>query len=47
MLAGYGYAALGGFIAFSWFAAIVALVVVLYRSARLPCLSPAQGPLAG
>lgn len=47
MLAGYGYAALGGFIAIAWFAAIVALVVVLYRSARLPCLSPAQGPLAG
>jgi hypothetical protein len=46
-LAGYGYAALGQVTLIAWFAAVVALVIVLYRSARLPCLSPTWEPAAG
>ncbi|WP_344860510.1 hypothetical protein [Planomonospora alba] len=38
-LAGYGYAELGPAVLLAWFAAVVALIAVLYRSAGLPCLS--------
>ncbi|MER5325793.1 hypothetical protein [Streptosporangium roseum] len=44
MLAGYGYSGLGLVPLIAWFAAIVALIVVLYRSARLPYLSSIWGP---
>ncbi|MEV1248942.1 hypothetical protein [Nonomuraea sp. NPDC049750] len=40
MLAGYGYADLGPITAIAWFATVVALIVVLYRSAHSPYLSP-------
>ncbi|MEU7748373.1 hypothetical protein [Nonomuraea sp. NPDC049158] len=40
MLAGYGYADLGPVTAIAWFATLVALIVVLYRSAHSPYLSP-------
>jgi hypothetical protein len=46
-LAGYGYATLGQVTLIAWFAAVVALVIALYRSARLPCLSPTWEPAAG
>ncbi|MEV4376640.1 hypothetical protein [Streptosporangium sp. NPDC049644] len=39
VLAGYGYADLGVFALVAWFAAIVALIVLLYHSARLPYLA--------
>ncbi|MEU7836813.1 hypothetical protein [Nonomuraea sp. NPDC049129] len=39
-LAGYGYADLGPITAIAWFATVVALIVVLYRSAHSPYLSP-------
>lgn len=38
ILAGYGYADFGAEAAIAWFATVVALVVVLYRLADLPCL---------
>ncbi|MDP4504428.1 hypothetical protein [Nonomuraea turcica] len=41
LLTAYGYADLGFVTPIAWFTALVALIVVLYRSARLPCLSPA------
>ncbi|WP_433514908.1 hypothetical protein ACQP2T_04375 [Nonomuraea sp. CA-143628] len=45
-LAGYGYADLGPITAIAWFATVVALVVVLYRSAHSPYLSPTwEGPV--
>jgi hypothetical protein len=44
MLAGYGYADLGPVTAIAWFATLVALIVVLYRSADLPYLSPTWKP---
>ncbi|NUW41138.1 hypothetical protein [Nonomuraea rhodomycinica] len=40
VLAGYGYAALGPVVMVAWFAAVVTLIVVLFASAGLPCLSP-------
>ncbi|WP_406312911.1 hypothetical protein OHA77_30910 [Streptosporangium sp. NBC_01639] len=46
ILAGYGYANLGLVPLIAWFAAIAALIVVLYRSARLPYLSPIWEPMA-
>ncbi|MFI7699739.1 hypothetical protein [Nonomuraea sp. NPDC049480] len=46
MLVGYGYAAVAPITLIAWFAAIVALIAVLYSSARLPCLSPAGVPEA-
>ncbi|WP_329089166.1 MULTISPECIES: hypothetical protein [unclassified Streptosporangium] len=45
MLVGYGYADLGPVLPVVWFAAVLALIVVLYRSAHLPCLSPIWGPV--
>ncbi|MFI6741241.1 hypothetical protein ACIBI9_50710 [Nonomuraea sp. NPDC050451] len=45
-LAGYGYADLGTVVLIAWFAAILALIVMLYRSASLPCLAPPRGPVA-
>ncbi|MEU8379984.1 hypothetical protein [Streptosporangium sp. NPDC048865] len=39
MLVGYGYADLGPVLAVAWFTAVAALIVMLYRSAHLPCLS--------
>ncbi|MFI7699741.1 hypothetical protein [Nonomuraea sp. NPDC049480] len=45
--AGYGYAVLGPVTVIAWFAALVALIIVLYRSARLPCLSPTRKPVTG
>lgn len=44
MLPGYGYADLGPVTAIAWFATLVALIVVLYRSAHLPYLSPTWAP---
>ncbi|MEV1167783.1 hypothetical protein [Nonomuraea sp. NPDC049784] len=46
MLVGYGYADLGPVVLIAWFAAVAALIVVLYRSAGLPCLSPPEEPVA-
>lgn len=46
MLVGYGYTGLNPVLPIAWFAAVVALIVVLYRSARLPYLSPIWGPAA-
>lgn len=40
ILSGYGYADLGVVTPIAWFATIVTLVVVLYRSAGQPYLSP-------
>ncbi|AWS40088.1 hypothetical protein [Streptosporangium sp. 'caverna'] len=45
ILAEYGYADLGFVPAIAWFAAIVVLIVVLYRSAHLPYLSPTWEPV--
>ncbi|MFE3455553.1 hypothetical protein ACFXJ8_42235 [Nonomuraea sp. NPDC059194] len=45
LLAGYGYADLGPVTLVAWFASLVTLVVVLYRSARLPSLSPQWEPV--
>ncbi|MEU6739981.1 hypothetical protein [Streptosporangium sandarakinum] len=36
----YGYVGLGTAVGVVWFAAVVSLIIVLYRSARLRCLSP-------
>jgi hypothetical protein len=47
MLTEYGYADLGFVPVIAWFAAIVVLVVVLYRSAHLPYLSATLKPVAG
>ncbi|OUC97013.1 hypothetical protein [Streptosporangium minutum] len=44
-LVGYGYTDLDPVLIIAWFAAVVALIVVLYRSAHLPCLSPIWGPV--
>lgn len=44
MLSGYGYADLGLVTPIAWFATVVILIVVLHRSAGLPCLSPAGEP---
>ncbi|MBG0814670.1 hypothetical protein [Planomonospora sp. ID82291] len=44
--AGYGYADPGVVLPIVWFAALVALIVVLYRAARLPCLSEEWEPAA-
>ncbi|GAA4181101.1 hypothetical protein GCM10022252_04910 [Streptosporangium oxazolinicum] len=46
MLAGYGYADLGPVLPVVWFAAVLALIVTLYRSAHLPYLSPEWKPVA-
>ncbi|MFF3442211.1 hypothetical protein [Streptosporangium sp. NPDC002721] len=46
MLAGYGYADLGPALAVAWFVAVTALIVTLYRSARLPYLSQTWEPAA-
>jgi uncharacterized membrane protein len=46
MLSGYGYADLGLVTPIAWFATVVIQIVVLYRSAGLPCLSPAWEPVA-
>ncbi|MBT2234659.1 hypothetical protein [Nonomuraea sp. NEAU-A123] len=40
LLSGYGYADLGVVTPIAWFATVVILIVVLYRSAELPYLSP-------
>jgi hypothetical protein len=45
LLAGYGFAVLGSVTVVVWFAALVAVVVVLYRSAELPCLSAEWRPV--
>ncbi|WP_188194823.1 hypothetical protein [Nonomuraea sp. SYSU D8015] len=44
--AGYGYAIPGPATAIAWFTALVVLIVMLIRSARLPCLSPGGKPVA-
>ncbi|WP_371781342.1 hypothetical protein [Streptosporangium subroseum] len=45
ILVGYGYADLVAVSGIAWFAAIAVLIVVLYRSAHLPYLSPAWEPV--
>ncbi|GAB2482453.1 hypothetical protein GCM10027187_57580 [Streptosporangium sandarakinum] len=39
-LAQYGYVGLETAVGIVWFAAVISLIIVLYRSARLRCLSP-------
>ncbi|MEU4224746.1 hypothetical protein AB0F17_10645 [Nonomuraea sp. NPDC026600] len=46
LLSGYGYADLGVVTPIAWFATVVALIVVLYRSAGLPSLSPTWAAVA-
>ncbi|WP_433242032.1 hypothetical protein ACQPYK_37300 [Streptosporangium sp. CA-135522] len=46
MLVEYGYADLSLVTLVAWLVAIAALIVTLYRSARLPYLSPTWGPAA-
>ncbi|MEU9834566.1 hypothetical protein AB0D67_23805 [Streptosporangium sp. NPDC048047] len=46
LLARYGYVGLGAVVVVVWFAVFISLVIVLYRSARLRCLSPTWEPVA-
>ncbi|MGW3343560.1 hypothetical protein ACWDA3_09635 [Nonomuraea rubra] len=44
LLIEYGYGDLGGTVVISWFGALVAMIVALYRWAHLPCLAPEPSP---